>query len=282
MTTSEFARNKACKKAQVKQTGAPVWRCSYDVNDELARIGRPLGDGSARQARIVISAVRDTAFAWMDKVRFVLDEEKKPYRLHWGLVRTLTAVLKSINFATGEIIATYDMIANAAGCCRLTAVRHLKILRRLKWIDWVRRSEAGGQAPNAYMFEISRLPFDAQVHLRQILKRQGVTLQSHPERKGSGPVPNRAQRLAERVAKGFAGAIERMTARTRRDALMDEAAFVRAEMAHFEGIPSAQWAAIRHPDDLAAQQAYNARLGIPFFDDPSNRNAPDSGPSEQE
>ncbi|MDE8651090.1 hypothetical protein [Novosphingobium album (ex Liu et al. 2023)] len=264
-----------------RQTGQPIWRGSYDVDDERTKVGRPFGDGSARQARVVINGIRDTMFAWINKVGTIIDKGGKVHRLRWEHARTACAVLSLMDFATGTCEATYDMIAKAAGICRITAIRHMAILRESKWLDWVRRSESGKQAPNSYIFEISRLPFEAQVHLRQILKRQGVALESHPERKGSGPVPNRAQRLAERVAKGFAGTIERMTGRKRRDTLIDEAEFVRTEMAHFGDIPTSQWAAMRHPDDPDAQRAYNARLGIPFFVDPSIRNASDSGLVEQ-
>lgn len=263
--------------ASCRRTDKPIWRASFDIDDDRSKVGRPFGDGSPRQGRQVINAIRDTLLAWVKKERVVPDQEGKPYRLRWDLGRTLEAALSFTNFATGECIATYEMIAKAAGCCRMTAIRHMAILRKFNWIDWVRRSQPEGQAPNGYLFEISRLPFWAQLHLRQILHRKGVTLQSHPERKGSGPVPNRAQRLAERLAKGFSNTMDRITGSRRRDAQMAEAAFIRAEMEHFGDISSSQWAAIRHPDDPAAQEAYNRRVGISFFDPASNRDAPDSG-----
>jgi hypothetical protein len=43
--------------------------------------------------------------------------------------------------------------------------------------------------------------------MRQILKRRGVKLEAHPDRQGSGPVPNRAQRLAGRIAKSLSSTV---------------------------------------------------------------------------
>ena len=280
--TNSIGQALSAAAAACRRTDQLIWRGSFDINDERSKVGRPFGDGSARQGRQIITAIRDTLLAWVKKEGTVPDEEGKPYKLRWDLGRTLEAALSFTNYVTGECIATYEMIAKAAGCCRMTAIRHMAILRRFKWIDWVRRSQAEGQAPNGYLFEISRLPFWAQLHLRQILHRKGVTLQSHPDRKGSGPVPNRGQRLAERIAKGLSSTMERITGARRRNAQMDEAAFVRAEMEHFGDIPSDRWAAIRHPDDPPAQEAYNLRIGVSFFDPASNRNAPDSGINDKE
>jgi hypothetical protein len=182
-------------------------------------------------------------------------------------------VLNFVDFKTGECIATYEMIAAAADICRDTVYKHLNILRGLGLLDWVRRCEATGNkvgqkvkaAPNSYFFEITRLPSRVQMLIRQILARRGVKLEAHPDRAGSGAVPNRAQRIATRLGKGLSQAKGLFTGRKDRDAQLAEAAFVSAEMALMSDIPTAQWAAIRHPDDAAAQQAYNARLGIHSF-----------------
>ncbi|WP_225206221.1 hypothetical protein [Novosphingobium huizhouense] len=269
---------------------AGFWRCTWDITDQRAQVGRPFGDGSPKQGWRVIQAIIDTGTAWIDKVRVVYDdddaEKKRPIKLRWELMRTLRAVLGFVKFSTGEIVATYEMIARAAGCCRLTAIRHMALLRRLKWIDWARRSEPAGEgqkrtwAPNAYFFEISRLPLEAQIHLRQILKRQGIELQSHPERRGSGPVPNRAQRLLQWVAKSFDRAADSLRGREQGRAVED-AAFVRREMERMGDLPTDQWAQACHPGDLAAQEAYNRRMGISFDESPSNKSAPDSHLAEQ-
>jgi hypothetical protein len=54
--------------------------------------------------------------------------------------------------------------------------------------------------------------------------------------------------LAERLAKGYSGAVERLREKTRRNNLEADAAFVRAEFELMGDIPTDQWAEIRHPD----------------------------------
>ncbi|WP_343611164.1 hypothetical protein [Novosphingobium sp.] len=261
---------------------AGVWRGSFDINDERSQVGRRLGDGSYGQGMSVIAAIRETAFEWIKDLK---KEKGRENKLRWDVINTLCAVLGFTNFKTGECTPTYEQIAAAAGCCRLTAIRHCAILRENKLLDWVRRSRGGDgnrneQAPSSYMFELSRLPTKFQIHMRQILKRMGIKLECHPDRKGSGPVPNKGQRLAERVLKGFAAATGRLTQKRRREDLEADAAFVRSEMALFGDIPTDQWATIRHPDDIDAQRAYSERMGIPFFGFQGNNNAPDLGLTE--
>ncbi|QDK34555.1 helix-turn-helix domain-containing protein [Sphingomonas sp. IC081] len=267
------------------------WRRTFDVNDSRAQVGRILGDGSARQGKIVLATIVEVAKKWFKhanedaRIAFAADRAASskapatpgaaPQRrrvLKWNVLNTLDAVLGFTNFKTGECIATYEMIAGAAECGRDTVYRHLNILRDLGLIDWVRRCEPTDNkkqptkaAPNAYFFEITRLPSPIQMTMRQILKRRGVTLASHPERSGSGKVPNRVQRLADRLGKTLTGAADFLRRGKERDAKVGEAAFVRAETDLMGDIPTDQWAAIRHPGDAAAQAAYNARLGILSF-----------------
>jgi hypothetical protein len=102
--------------------------------------------------------------------------------------------------------------------------------------------------------------------MRQILKRRGVKLEAHPDRQGSGPVPNRAQRLAGRIAKSLSSTVGTIRSHAQRKAqLQQKPKFVRDEMALIRDIPTHQWAEIRHPGDLVAQEAYNARMGILSF-----------------
>jgi hypothetical protein len=217
------------------------------------------------------------AKAWQEYVEAGRPEGKAPKKarkLKWNILATLKAVLSFMDYATGECIATYEMIKIAAQCCRDTVYQHLNILRGLGLIDWVRRCEPTGNtegqmtkaAPNAYFFEISRLPLKAQNWMRQILERRGVKLEAHPDRQGSGPVPNRAQRLAGRIAKSLSSLTGgRRNEEARTSQLQAEAAFVRDEMLWFGDIPTHQWAEIRHPGDLVAQEAYNARMGFLSF-----------------
>jgi hypothetical protein len=113
------------------------------------------------------------AKAWQEYVEAGRPEGKAPKKarkLKWNILATLKAVLSFMDYATGECIATYEMIKIAAQCCRDTVYQHLNILRGLGLIDWVRRCEPTGNtegqmtkaAPNAYFFEISRLPLKAQ------------------------------------------------------------------------------------------------------------------------
>ena len=264
-----------------------LWRRTYNVNDPRADVGRKLGDGTARQGKIVLSTIIEAAKKWFDAEnkeakashakaqRACVDgrpSSQPPKRkvLRWNLLNTLAAVLGFTEFKTGECVATYEMIAAAANICRDTVYQHLNTLRRLGLIDWVRRCEPTGNkegqrtkaAPNSYFFEITRLPSRVQMLIQQILTRRGVKLEAHPDRTGSGAVPSRAQRIASRMGKTLSQVKDLITGRRRRDAKLADAEFVNAEMALMGDLPTSQWAAIRHPDDAAAQQAYNARLGI--------------------
>lgn len=252
-----------------KATAQPVgiWRSTFDVSDLRAQVGRRFGDGSIEQSLDVIEAINKTAMIWAKENR----PEDRTWIFMLHAIRTLDVMLrKFMDFKEGTCEATYEMIAAATGFTRATIHRHITALRDMGWLDWVRRSvkaEDGSSRPtaNGYFFEISRLPTAARIHLRQLLKKKGIEIEDHADRKGSGPTPNRVQRLAERLAKGYSGAVERLREKTRRNGLEAEAAFVRAEMELMGDIPTDRWAEIRHPGDLAAQQAYSARLGIPFF-----------------
>lgn len=252
-----------------KTTAQPVgiWRSTFDVDDLRAQVGRRFGDGSIEQSLDVIEAINKTAMTWAKENR----PEDRSWLFMFHAIHTLDAMLrKFMDFKKGTCEATYEMIAAATGFTRATVHRHITALREMGWLDWVRRSvkaEDGSSRPtaNGYFFEISRLPSAARIHLRQLLKKKGIKMEDHTDRKGSGPTPNRVQRLAERLARGYAGAVERLQAKTHRKTLEAEAAFIRAEMALMGDLATEKWAEVRHPGDLAAQQAYCARLGIPFF-----------------
>lgn len=269
-------------KAAAEAT-AGVWRCSYDVNDARANVARPFGNGSVAQSLATIEAIVATAKAWAKEFK----EKGKTHALTCNMIETLASLLRLSDFKTGACEATYEMIENATGFSRATIHRHITALRDLKWLDWVRRTkrtEEGRdvQTSNQYFFEISRLPFAAQCHLRQLLKKKGIVMKDQPERVGSGPVPNRAERLAQRLAKGFRSAVDAVRGK-RNKSLMDDAAFVRAEMEAMGDVPTDKWAEIRHPGDTAAQEAYNSRLGIrPFFQSQSLTLAIDPPMMEQE
>ncbi|WP_162528482.1 helix-turn-helix domain-containing protein [Novosphingobium sp. BW1] len=285
-----------------------LWRRTYNVSDPRANVARRLGDGSVRQGKIVISTIIETATKWFKHTNeaarhayaeqmlafeqgkaSVAEEPQRPTKLKWNILATLEAVLSFLDFKTGECIATYEMIAKAAECGRDTVYKHINRLRELGLIDWVRRCEPTGNkigqktkaAPNAYFFEITRLPSAVQMLMRQILTRRGVKLASHPERQGSGSVPNRAQRLATKLGKTLSSAESFLQRKKRQTKCLAEADFVREETQLMGDIPTERWAAIRHPGDLAAQQAYNARLGIHALDHESMEMPLQSPPTEQ-
>ncbi|WDF71451.1 hypothetical protein [Novosphingobium sp. KACC 22771] len=268
-----------------KTTAQPVgiWRSTFDVDDLRAQVGRRFGDGSIEQSLDVVEAINKTAMAWAKEHR----PEDRSWHFMLHAFHTLDAMLrKFMDFQKGTCEATYEMIAAATGFARRTIHAHIMALRDMGWLDWVRRStkaEDGSHRPTAssYFVEVSRLPRAAQIHLRQLLNKKGLKIEDHADRKGSGPTPNRVQRLAERLAKGYTGAVERLKAKTRRNSLEAEAAFVRAEMELMGDIPTDKWAEIRHPGDLAAQQAYCARLGIPFFGGHSANRVIDTPLAEQ-
>lgn len=288
-----------------------LWRRTFDVNDPTADVGRPWGDGSPRQGNIVRDTIIETAKKWFKDANAeaqkayadalaksagdgsVASAPSRPKRMKWNPLATLEAVFSFVDFKSGECIATYEMIADAAHCARDTVYKHLNILRDLGLISWVRRCEATGNkegqrtkaAPNSYYFEITRLPSRVQMMMRQILKKRGVELAAHPERACSGRVPNRAQRLASRLGKSLSGVAGMMRGRKNRDDKVSEAAFVRSETELMGDIPTAQWASIRYPGDVAAQAAYNARLGILSFDHESPKlslHSPATEPKEKE
>ena len=282
------------------------WRRTYNVNDARAQVGRIMGDGSVSQGKVVIAMVIEAAKEWLAKLNNDARRDyamalarhndahvpgatppERPRIIRWNVLNTLQAVLSWTNFSTGECSPTYEMITERADGRRDTVNRHINILRELKLLDWVRRCEATGNkrqptkaAPNSYFFEISRVPLALRILIQQKLKRRGVKLASHPERDGSGPVPNRAQRLASRVGKALSGAAEALRRRADRNERIAEAAFVRAEMQQMGDIPTDQWAKIRHPDDATAQAAYNERLGIVSFGSESLKTSLHSSPIE--
>lgn len=269
------------------ETGAGVWRNSFDITDLRSKVGNRLGDGSVKQGRAVIKAIREAAFDWLDKGKPSEDGSpvKQP-KMTWELVRTLIAVLSFTDFKTGECIATYKMIARKAGCCTKTAMRRMAVLRQNFWIDWVRRSTVGGpgerahQCANGYLFEISRLPQKVQDHIRRVLDFQNITLKSQPDRKGSGPVPSKIARMAERVAKGFSRCVDRVRGDERRATMQAEADFIRSETELLGELPTHKWAEVRHPNDPAAQEAYNRRMGIAPLDFETDKCSYDTGNQE--
>jgi len=264
---------------------AQVHRNSFPTDGAKAQVARLFGNGSVREGKIAARCIAETAEEWADSVRDLFKPRKdckhcqarkdhkacrdcKGPHLSDGAVKTLRKILlECVDWESGKIEATLERIAEVSGCSRITAIRRLWALRKAGWLDWVRRIKReceGGkwvQTANAYFFEISRLPGKAQTLLRQKLKRAGVKLVSDPSREGSGPVPSFRERMVRAVGK-----VAKMLGRKPKSQSMADAQFIREEMALMGDLPVECWAAVRFPNDPAAQQDYAKRLGI----DPGN------------
>ena len=258
--TFQAVRSKA---AELPEKNKVPHRNSFAVDDDRAKVGRPFGDGSRGQSLAVIDAILDAARKWVRAGKIGKNGE----RLTMNMVETLGQLLTTfMDFKTGACEATYEMIEKVTPFKRATIHRHITRLRELGLLNWARRvtlvDGTWVQTSSNYFFEISAAPKEIQSEMRQQLKKRCIVLKEHHDRRGSGPVPNKAQRLVERVAKGLAKMGRVFRTRHERNRLEDDAAFVRAEMALFGDVPTGRWASIRHPGDIDAQEAYNTRLGI--------------------
>ncbi|WJS97813.1 hypothetical protein [Novosphingobium humi] len=271
----------AIASAKAKHVKVPR-RNSFHVDDDKAKVGRPFGDGSVAQSQAVIDVIIEAARTWARGGK----RNKLGKRITANMIETLGQIFrKFMDFKTGACEATYEMIEGVTPHNRSTIHRHIVGLREWGFLDWARRvTLANGvyeQTANNYFFEITKLPPDLRIEIRQRLKERGIELQEHPEREGSGPVPNKAQRLAERVAKGLVKLGRVFRTRAERDKLEENAKFICDEMAMFGDIPTDQWASIRFPGDPAAQEAYNARIGFQPFEFASLNMMTHSLPVEQ-
>jgi len=145
---------------------------------------------------------------------------------------------------------------------RPTVVSLLSKARAYGLVDWVRRTESTDnrygpqrrQISNAYFFEVTRLPIEALRRLRQLLAKKKAEALEWPDRQGSGPVPNRNQRLASRIVRATAGMIGSAASaldrswREKADQMRDRS-------------PTEQ-AAILYPDDPASQREHLEMLGL--------------------
>jgi hypothetical protein len=122
-----------------------------------------------------------------------------------------------MDFKKGTCEATHEMIVGKTGFARATVHRHITALRDMGWLDWVRRSvkaEDGSSRPTANGYFSSQPPAQRGANPLAPAVEQGHQDREHADRKGSGPTPNRVQRLAERLAKGYSGAVERLREKT--------------------------------------------------------------------
>jgi len=253
-----YAGTIAGKPPSKRRTEQPVWRGSLDVDDPRAKVERPLGDGTPEGAKEFIRA-------WIIALRDYAEHTRQPGKAHEltaNLVKLIEAIMwRCLDRITGACEITLERIMEVTKFSRPTVVRLLAKARASGFIDWVRRTEktenAPGEGPrvkqtaNAYFFEVTRLPVEAYRKIRQRLAK--CPPKEYPERRGSGPVPNRMARAAGKLVRGLTGAW-----RGRNGAIMAE----RRDKADLlsNSTPEEQ-AALLYPDDLDSQREHLAMLG---------------------
>jgi|LULF01.1.fsa_nt_gb hypothetical protein len=248
----------AYQRSEVREGHKP-WRCSYDVEDPRAQVFRPIGDGT-------VPGALDFIEAYVRSIGEYADFAKARGRSHGitsNMIKLLDRVLRRCtDFKTGRCEPSLEKIMEVSGFARPTVVSLLSKARAYGLVDWVRRTESTDnrygpqrrQISNAYFFEVTRLPIEALRRLRQLLAKKKAEALEWPDRQGSGPVPNRNQRLASRIVRATAGMIGSAASaldrswREKADQMRDRS-------------PTEQ-AAILYPDDPASQREHLEMLGL--------------------
>ncbi|WP_294356326.1 hypothetical protein [uncultured Sphingomonas sp.] len=175
----------------VRGADRKVRRGSYDVDDRRARVSRPIGDGTTAGALGWIDCLLKVVSEWDDSER--RKGGARPLGLHG--MRVLEALLGrrggvGIDFRTGCIEPALDTIAKAADVSRTTVVRALNTLKRIKVLDWVRRTQRTGkdglfgpqreQVSNSYAFTPEAFPARLLRRFRDLLARKRLARQNTP------------------------------------------------------------------------------------------------------
>ena len=217
------------------QTGQPVRRDSFDIEDPRAQVARPIPLGMA-----FVDAITETLAEW--------DEYRKgiglPYEFGLSGRLVLRALLRCTDFKTGICEPSIDTLQRMTKLARATVVRSLKLLFRDGFINWVRRTCKTGAAPgqgpavkqvsNAYFFDTSRLHKRCLMRLREKLRQKGKVFK-------------------EAVYPRFPGLVQR-----RKETIRDQSAYKRA---CFRNARTAEeQVAILYPGDEAAQREHLAML----------------------
>jgi hypothetical protein len=143
----------------------PVRAHSWDVDDPRAKPGQRIGDGTPQFGWAFTEALQHAA---RDLVREHQEQDYAgPHRMQRSYVDVLRAVLKFLDYRTGELTVPYTAIALRALVKPSTAKRAIAALEHWGLINHVRRSVAvdgveglarapRAQAPNAYYFDCRR------------------------------------------------------------------------------------------------------------------------------
>lgn len=173
----EIVRGKpgGTKPPGTRRTGQPVRRNSRHAGEREDRIWRPLGR-TKREGFIFRDELLRTA-KWYDR------SGKLPgkHNGHLGMIgiQVLEALLDIVDFRTGRLEPAIATICERIRRSRAAVVRAMRRLKEHGFIDWIRRSEptdnvgeAGPQVrqiPNAYGFDIARLPRACAAWIRKKL-----------------------------------------------------------------------------------------------------------------
>lgn len=253
-----YAGTIAGRGSAQKRTDQPVWRGSLDVDDPRAKVQRPLGDGTPEGAKEFIRA-------WIIALKDYAEHTRKPGKAHEltaNLVKLIETIMwRCLDRTSGACEVTLERIIEVTKFSRPTVVRLLSRARAAGFIDWVRRTEKTDNAPgegpqvkqtaNAYFFEVTKLPVEAYRRLRQRLANSPP--KEYPERRGSGPVPNRMVRAAGKLVHGLTGAW-----RGRGGAIVAARRDLQSRLR--DANPEEQ-AALLYPDDPESQREHLAMLG---------------------
>lgn len=159
---------------KIRRTFQPVRRDSRHEGEREHLMWRPLG-GTKQEARNFIGAI-------MQAAEFYDRHNKQPGKKNGPLghvaIEVLRALFRFVDFKTGRLEPAIATICDRIKRSRAAVVSALARLKEHGFLDWVRRTEpthndgAGPQVrqiPNAYGFDIARLPRSAAAWVRKIL-----------------------------------------------------------------------------------------------------------------
>lgn len=218
-----------------RPTGQPVRSESLDVDDPRAQVFRPIQGGHA-----FVDKYLDAFTEWANQIK----QAGATHELSQNTRRVLEVTLRHCaDYKTGICEPCLDTIMRLTRFARATVVRALAILKRHKWLSWVRRTERTGippgegpqvrQVSNAYFLDLAALPRRVQMALKAKLRPKGVVLEI--AREARMPI--------------FRGRYSRRARGKRADLAAALAA-----------APLSRRAAILYPDDPEMQRDYNEML----------------------
>ena len=263
-------------KIPFRHTDQPVWRGSYDVDDQRAQVVRPIGNGTQKGALDFIETLIEGMERWALETREPVRGHRLTANMIWLMKRLLR---RCTDFETGRCEPTIETIQRLSGFSRPTVIRLLARARTFGFVEWVRRTVCTGNKPgdgpmvaqtsNAYFFEVTKMPVEVQRFLKQKLPAECVP--EHPARHGSGRVPGKFQRKARQLLRGLTGAFSS----PRKG---HGPAEMKAMDARLAAAPPCEWPAIVFPNDPDAQAEYALVLGLAPAPSASCEMSPESPP----